>query len=729
MHLIKNLSRTIAVMIALTMLVGAFAVLPYSASSETLAQVDIADPVGIDIGPSIRAQTFDADDIAADAAARGISLEATMADNYEVNDTNWYFTWGYGAPEGESQWLQFTKRAEGNYCEVWVANDLSFPAGDPRNDGRIVISNESAQYMVDQFDDVIYPTETAYFSEAPPLNGTNAALPSVTEDPADYYNTTDDGKVMIMVFNIVDESYENPAYPYYIVGFYTSSTPYYYDRNIIHIDCWDWENRTGEFSARPYVYESTFAHEYQHLLHDYVDSGEESWINEGCSMYAEALCGYGYSFSHIDAFFYTPDNSLTLWGDQGDINILADYGAALIFMIYMNDHYGGSAMISEIMQNQLHGTESITDSLQSMGYNRMSFDRVFRDWRLANLLWSDDVGGGLYNYNSISLYDLEDEVNVLYWNGYQSWGSEWGTTHTIEDDDTGVSLLSAYGTDYLHTYFSGGVPIALGEATTRRPSYEPTLDPQPMEFLFDGDDEATVPGWELQDWEEDGLVWYSNSGDMADYLLGMEVDLTAPAGEEGDYLHWLNITTMWDIEDFWDFGFVQVSTDDGATWTSLNDTGDWFTDEHDPGALESIVANLPGLTSWNYSWNEMSFDLSAYDGQEILVGFRYMTDTSLHYDGWFIKDIAVDGVAVDMESLSPIVPEVDFILTIYVPENDWHGALIIDVPTLDADETAVKLLSTLMFYYEEMYIIISPNEGPADYWVDIDYRYEMGIYA
>jgi len=735
MHLIKNLSRTIAVMIALTMLVGAFAVLPYSASSETLAQENIADPIGIDIGPSIRSQTFDADDIAAEAAARGISLEATMADNYEVNDTNYYYTWGYGA----SNWMVFTKRAEGNYCEVWVANDLSFPEGDPRNDGRIVISNESAQYMVDQFDDVIYPTETAYFSEAPPLNGTNAVLPQITGDPADYYNTTDDGKVMIMVFNIVDESYDDPTYPYYIVGFYTSSTPYYYDRNIIHIDCWDWVNRTGVQSDIPgsghysYVYESTFAHEYQHLLHDYVDSGEESWINEGCSMYSEALCGYGYSYSHIAAFFYTPDNSLTKWGDQGDINILADYGAALIFMIYLNDHYGGSDIISDIMQNQLHGAESITDSLWSLGYNRMTFDRVFRDWRLANLLWTDDVGGGLYDYNSIALSDINQEVNVLWWTGGFTSGTSFGTTKTIEliDDsqpwlghiDTGVSLLSAYGTDYVHLdfgYIDDDSPI--DQATTYVPSYDPTLDPQPMKFVFDGGDEAIVPGWEIVSLMEGGSAWYSNTGDEVDYLLAMDVDLTSPAGEEGDYLHWLNISTMWDMEDYWDFGFVQVSTDNGATWTSLNDTGDLFTSEHDPSAMESIVANLPGLTSWNYTWNDISFDLSAYDGQEIMVGFRYMTDWATHYEGWLINEISVDGAAVDLESLYPVNPEVDFLLTIYVPANGDHGALVFDIPTMDMDETATKIMSSLMFYYDEMYIIISPDEGPAEYTIDVDYR-------
>ncbi|MHC1680972.1 MAG: hypothetical protein AB9860_07000 [Methanomassiliicoccales archaeon] len=693
-----------------------------------MAQQNIADPIGIDVGPSIRAQTYDADDIAASAAERGISLEATMADNYEVNDSNYYYTWGYG----KSNWMVFTKMAEGNYCEVWVANDLSFPAGDPRNDGRVEITVDQALYMVQEFDEVIYPIESAYFSEAPPLNGTNAILPEVTGDPADYYNTTDDGKVMIMVFNIVDESYDDPSYPYYIVGFYTSSTPYYYDRNIIHIDCWDWTNRTGEYSARPYVYESTFAHEYQHLLHDYVDSGEESWINEGCSMYSEALCGYGYSYSHIAAFFYTPDNSLTQWGDQGDINILADYGAALIFMIYLNDHYGGSDIVSAIMQNQLNGQESVTDSLWSLGYNRMSFDRVFHDWRLANLVWSDEVGGGLYNYNSIQLWQIEQEVNVLWWDGDYTWGTDYGTTKTIEyiDEDqpwlghidTGISLLSAYGTDYIHLDFGYLDDEPIEQSSVYVPSYDPTLDPAPLKFTFDGDDEATVPGWEIIELMEGGYAWYSNTGDEVDYMLAMDVDLTVPAGEGSDYLHWLNITTMWDMEDLWDFGFVQVSTDNGASWTSLNDTGDLFTEEYDPSAMESIVANLPGLTSWNYTWNDISFDLSAYDGQEILVGFRYMTDWGTHYDGWLISEFSVDGVAVDLASLYPINPEVDFILTIYVPGNGAHGALVMDIPTMDIDETATKLLSTLLFYYDEMFIIVTPNEGPADYAIDVDYR-------
>ena len=51
-------------------------------------------------------------------------------------------------------------------------------------------------------------------------------------------NTSDAGKAMIMIFNIHDENYWDYSYPYYIVGYFSPDIRYYYDRNIIHIDCW-----------------------------------------------------------------------------------------------------------------------------------------------------------------------------------------------------------------------------------------------------------------------------------------------------------------------------------------------------------------------------------------------------------------------------------------------------------------------------------------------------------
>lgn len=81
------------------------------------------------------------------------------------------------------------------------------------------------------------------------------------------------------------------------------------DRNVMTIDCFDWLNRTGPNAAKPYLYEGTFAHEFQHLLHRDTDSGEENFINEGLSDFAQFLVGYGHPQGHVDFFMNHLRNS------------------------------------------------------------------------------------------------------------------------------------------------------------------------------------------------------------------------------------------------------------------------------------------------------------------------------------------------------------------------------------------------------------------------------------
>ena len=121
------------------------------------------------------------------------------------------------------------------------------------------------------------------------------------------------------------------------------------------IDAFDWLHRVGanppndpdpanqclSRPARPFLYEATFAHEYQHLLEYYEDPDETSWVNEGLADWAQTLTGYvdpslpitDQDFdSHIQSFlgYYGirtpanpnpseagPENSLNLWEDQG----------------------------------------------------------------------------------------------------------------------------------------------------------------------------------------------------------------------------------------------------------------------------------------------------------------------------------------------------------------------------------------------------------------------------
>ena len=56
----------------------------------------------------------------------------------------------------------------------------------------------------------------------------------------------------------------------------------------------------------------------------------------------------------------------------------------------------------------------------------------------------------------------------------------------------------------------------------------------------------------------------------------------------------------------------------------------------------------------------MTFDLSAYAGQNVLIWFRYMTDQYTNWPGWYIESANLGGTPLQ---LTPIYPEADFMVT------------------------------------------------------------------
>ncbi len=69
---------------------------------------------------------------------------------------------------------------------------------------------------------------------------------------------------------------------------------------------------------------------------------------------------------------------------------------------------------------------------------------------------------------------------------------------------------------------------------------------------------------------------------------------------------------------------VQVSTDNGQSWTSL--ANEHTSGEVDENGYPAIKENVPGFTGSSGGWTTESFDLSAYAGQKVHLAFRYMTD-------------------------------------------------------------------------------------------------------
>ncbi len=140
-------------------------------------------------------------------------------------------------------------------------------------------------------------------------------------------------------------------------------------------------------------------------------------------------------------------------------------------------------------------------------------------------------------------------------------------------------------------------------------------------------------------------MWYSGADqNWADVKLSRTV--TVPNAADAKFWMWNNYV----IEADWDFGFVEVSTDGGATWSeqkvyaeggALVSTNDGYADPN--GRMVDFGNKKYGLTGSTNGWRHDYVDLSSYAGQTVQVRLRYATDEAFVERGWFADDFSVTG--------------------------------------------------------------------------------------
>ena len=135
-----------------------------------------------------------------------------------------------------------------------------------------------------------------------------------------------------------------------------------------------------------------------------------------------------------------------------------------------------------------------------------------------------------------------------------------------------------------------------------------------------------------------GKAWWSDRADVADFYLARDFNLagtTAPI---------FSFASAWSFEEDYDYGYFEVSTDSGATWTKLPDMDAIFVDDG--------LGNL-GLNGEDQG--TLRFDLAAYAGQTITLRLHYTSDVGVQWAGWFADDFKLaDGATTlfsdDVES-------------------------------------------------------------------------------
>lgn len=588
----------------------------------------------------------------------------------------------------------FTLRSVGENGEVWVANDLAFPAGDSRPVPKI--TQQQVDKLRDEFDNNIYPKATEFFGKPDVHNGSHSPLPGMIGLPNDYYAGSD--KVIILVDNIRDDNYYDSTYPFFVAGFFWQTLENYIDRNIITIDTNSWETRLES------TFFGTTIHELQHLIHADNDNAEESWINEGMSTFSEYLGGYGHDDRSINFYLDHPENSLVNWDEHRAATTgpetIADYGQVYLFTLYMNDKFGRD-FIRDLALNKNQGINSINEVLKAHG-SKLDFTQLYQNFITALAIDSDRVGNGVYNFDSIDLRDLAIDNN----------GTKRGMTvnfeKALEFEKEGVP---AWGGDFKVLDFKDKI----------------------RSISFDGVDFLPVPWESVNDpLGSDNKVLWGNEGDEADYALILEADLSTAKTAT------LKFDNYIDIEEQWDFGVVQVSKDGGKTWKSLanENTRSDVVEEGYP----KIKENLPGFTGRYEGWQKETFDLSAYTGQKILVSFRYLTDWGYNDMGWYIDNIEIPEIGYtnngssteNFKSMNEIMGQYVNYTVIFINEKEIgnkngekaHYKVITVDPFNVTEEDALTLRQ--LFKDGNNYMITS-YAAPADDKNPIDFNYEINL--
>lgn len=372
-----------------------------------------------------------------------------------------------------------------------------------------------------------------------------------------------------------------------VAGYYSSAdeysrkiNEYSNEREMFYISA-----DSGNAKPNSDFYDGTLAHEFQHMIHWANDRNEASWVNEGMSELASYLNGFDAGGADM-AYSEKPDTQLTTWAEQGESNI-EHYGASYLFTAYFLDRFGEN-LTQAVVASPKNGIPGYNDALQAAGRPER-FDDIFADWVIANYLDAPTATeDGRFGYSDL------DPDNMAIAETFRSYPA------------ATQARVSQYGADYIKLRGDGTLNI--------------TFEGQQTVGLVD----ATPQG---------AFSWWSNRGDQSNSTLTRAFDLSAVKAAT------LTFSTWYDIEDGWDYAYVEVSTDGGKRWQILN--ARYTTDEDTSG--NGFGAGWTGNSGRGETskWVDEAVDLTPFAGQEILVRFEYVTDDAVNRPGMLLDNIAI----------------------------------------------------------------------------------------
>ncbi len=188
-------------------------------------------------------------------------------------------------------------------------------------------------------------------------------------------------------------------------------------------------------------------------------------------------------------------------------------------------------------------------------------------------------------------------------------------------------------------------------------------------------DNGTLFGnWKMGDW---GTIFDDLSGEFVlnDSPKGLYRDSSSNYLTLDEPIHldnfpvFLEFYSRWEIEPQYDFGTLEISTDNGKKWEFLK------TDRmlNGYGLKDSRqIAGSSGFSGFMPLWVRQICSLEKYIGKDIIFRFGVLSDKGRNMDGWFLKNINL--LVFDDTKYTGILQENEFMQINIIPNPAISGS-------------------------------------------------------
>jgi len=489
--------------------------------------------------------------------------EAPPASFYQVGTQQSFWV---GDGEVENFRIQATLRYVTDHAYFWVEDDVSY---HPRD----------LSTLAETFENQIYPTNREFFG--------SEWTPGVDGDPHIYILYASGlGEGIAGYFSSGDE------YPSFVNHFSNGHEMFMFNADNSPL------NKRYTFGV--------LAHEFQHMIHWYLDRNESNWISEGFSELAALLNNF-YSGGFDALYINNPDLQLNNWPDDSQEDSTPHYGASFLFFTYFLDRFGEAAT-KALVANQDNDLKGVDSTLQQINATDpltdkpITADSFFLDWVITNYLMDRKVGDGRFSYTSYRGSPRAEPTETF---------STCPIATTTRD-------VHQYGVDYIRFTCPGSYTLHF-EGSIQTPLLP--QDPHSGSYAF-----------------------WANKSDESDTTLTRTFDLTGYSGPLS-----LSYWTWYELENSWDYVYFEASTD-GVNWqilttpsgTSLNPQGNSYGWGY---------TGISGGSSFP-TWIQDTVDISQFAGQNLTLRFEYITDANVTGEGFLLDDLSIPeiGYSTDFET-------------------------------------------------------------------------------